>query len=64
MSTEPTQHYARLRGGPNDGDVVAVHGILHEIVSVEGSRFPIHVYSWERDPDGTIYGRWAEEANV
>jgi hypothetical protein len=64
MPTETDQHYARLRGGPKDGEVVPLHGIHYEVPSVEGSEFPIHIYTWERDPDGTIYGRWAEEANV
>jgi hypothetical protein len=37
---------------------------MHEVPAVTGSKFEFHVYTWQQDDDGTIYGRWEEEANV
>ena len=56
--------FAPLRGGPNDGETVEVLGFQHEIPAPPGSQYQFHVYSWQQDEDGFLYGRWEAEANV
>lgn len=63
MSTD-MQQTVILRGGPNDAQEIPLRGFQAEVLAPPGSKFKYHVYSYQKDEDGTIYGRWEEDTNI
>lgn len=54
-----------FRGGPHDGESHRVSGIWAECGGHMWGDRPMTTcqYSWQEDPDGTIYGQFEQEYN-
>jgi hypothetical protein len=55
------QNEVLLVGGPNDGEIVPLTGIMVEVPNPDKEKYGPYeflAYAYERDEDGLIVGRW------